>query len=376
MPELPSSRRRPWVVALPLLVVVVLFVAWSGFWLYAENKAAATLEAWRAREAQAGRSYRCGNQTIGGYPFRFEVICKNIEVNVASMKPSLSLSGSGLHVAAQVYDPTLLIGELHSPVTVRAAGEPPVRVTWTLAQMSLRGRPAKPERASLVLDGARIDELAGANALTLLDAKHLEGHVRIDPRSSASEPLIDLAIELDNAQAPTLQPPPAMPFDFSAVGVLHGLNDLRPVPIAARLKQLQAAGGKLEVTRARVHQGDVTAVAAGTLGLTESGRLNGELMMTVAGIDHLLPALGIDPQAIANDDNNRIGAALGKLDRIVPGLGRFARANAGAGLAAGIALLGKPAELEGHKAVTLPLRFADGIVYLGPLRVGIVKPLF
>jgi len=36
----------------------------------------------------------------------------------------------------------------------------------------------------------------------------------------------------------------------------------------------------------------------------------------------------------------------------------------------GLSLLGRPAELEGRKALALPLRFVGGAVYLGPLRVG------
>ena len=39
-------------------------------------------------------------------------------------------------------------------------------------------------------------------------------------------------------------------------------------------------------------------------------------------------------------------------------------------------MLGQPAELEGRKAVALPLRFTDGTVYLGPLKVGQTAPLF
>jgi hypothetical protein len=158
--------------------------------------------------------------------------------------------------------------------------------------------------------------------------------------------------------------------------VLRGLDDLRPTPLISRLRQLQAAGGRLQITQARVHQGEVTAVAAGALGLTAAGRLDGELTMTVAGLDRVLPLLGIDQLPPEFGSNGKVAAALNTLDRIFPGLSRAARTHAGAGLAAGLALLGQPGELEGQKAITLPLRFADGAVYLGPLRVGAVPPLY
>jgi hypothetical protein len=50
--------------------------------------------------------------------------------------------------------------------------------------------------------------------------------------------------------------------------------------------------------------------------------------------------------------------------------------NANAGIAVGINALGKEAELEGKKARAFPLRFVDGAVFLGPIKVGQTPPLF
>src|SRR5262245_51419551 len=72
-PELAPSRTR-WVVA-PLIVVLVLAAAWTGFWFYASSTAQATLAQWREQEARLGRTYTCGSQSAGGYPFRLEVRC-------------------------------------------------------------------------------------------------------------------------------------------------------------------------------------------------------------------------------------------------------------------------------------------------------------
>jgi hypothetical protein len=38
--------------------------------------------------------------------------------------------------------------------------------------------------------------------------------------------------------------------------------------------------------------------------------------------------------------------------------------------------MGQPTQLEGRRAVKLPLRFDDGLVSLGPLKIGMVPPLF
>ena len=74
---LPSERRRrrPWVVALPLAIFVLIALAWSGFWFYALSTTETALANWQAREASRGRTFRCGKQSIGGFPFRFELRC-------------------------------------------------------------------------------------------------------------------------------------------------------------------------------------------------------------------------------------------------------------------------------------------------------------
>ncbi|KIZ42416.1 DUF2125 domain-containing protein, partial [Rhodopseudomonas palustris] len=135
-------------------------------------------------------------------------------------------------------------------------------------------------------------------------------------------------------------------------------------------------------------QGEMIAVATGSLGLTASGNVDGELQMIVAGIDKVIPKLGIDkiledgvPQAtldklapgVKSNDLNRL---MGALDRAIPGLGKVVRRNANVGVAAGINALGQPAVLEGKAARSFPLRFVDGVVMLGPLKVARVQPLF
>src|SRR3974390_1281906 len=77
---------------------------------------------------------------------------------------------------------------------------------------------------------------------------------------------------------------------------------------------------------------------------------------------------GVKPQDVSN--------LLGALDRAIPGLGKAVKQSANIGVAAGVNALGTEAVLEGRKARAFPLRFVDGSVYLGPLKVGQVSPLF
>jgi hypothetical protein len=169
---------------------------------------------------------------------------------------------------------------------------------------------------------------------------------------------------------------------------VSGLSDLTPKPWPQRFREIQAAGGRLEITQSRVQQGEIISLATGSLGITAAGNLDGELQMTVTGLDKAINALGIDkllemgvpqealdrlaPGVKSQDVNNLLGA----LDRAIPGLGNFARKNAGAGLAAGVNSIGAPAVLEGKPARAFPLKFVDGAVLFGSLKVAQIPPLF
>ena len=71
-----------------------------------------------------------------------------------------------------------------------------------------------------------------------------------------------------------------------------------------------------------------------------------------------------------------LAPAVDALNRIVPGLGALARKHAGTTIAAGLGLIGRQTVLEGKPAVSVPLRFADGAVFLGPLKIGETPPLY
>ena len=239
-----------------------------------------------------------------------------------------------------------------------------------------------------MFDDPAIDRIDASVLSPLARAKHIELHGRLAEGSTRDHPVIEAVLKIEGGSVQQIHPLLAQPFDADVRATLSGLNDLSPKPWPERFRELQAAGGHVEIVQSRVAQGDLVAVAAGTLGLNASGRLDGELQMTVAGIEKVIPALGIEkmldegvPQATLDrvapgvktqDINNLFGA----LDRAIPGLGKVVKQNANVGVAAGINALGKEATLEGKKARAFPLRFVDGAVFLGPLKVGLVPPLF
>jgi hypothetical protein len=379
-----SSRRSRWVFA-PLAVVIILAGLWSAFWFYASNAASAAIAEWRAQEQRRGRIHTCGSQTIAGFPFRIEVRCADAGAELRNTDPPLAIRAKDVLVVAQVYQPTLLIAEITGPLTVAELGRPVSLIAgWQLAQASARGLPADPERLSLVVDGLRLDRPAGSGTEPLFAADRVELHGRLNPGSMPGNPILDLATRVTAATAPALGGIGATPLDADVTAILRGLRAVTFEPMRVQLRQLQAAGGTLQITDARLHQGDTTARATGTLALSPRARLDGTLLLTVAGIEPFLARSGLDkllpgPSTGGTSVSgvNSLAPILGGLDRLVPGLGAVARNNANAGtLAAGISLLGERTDLDGKPAVVLPLRFSDGVAALGPIPLGQIGPLY
>jgi hypothetical protein len=367
-------RRRPWLIATPLALVVALAIAWSGFWYYGAREAQARIEDWQAQQARAGRSFSCGSQTVGGFPFRIEVRCADAVAEIKDTQPPVALKLKEILVVAQVWDPKLLIAEFTGPLSAADPGQAPyASATWKLAQASVRGTPATPDRASIVADDLKLEGAAGGNPL--FDARHLEFHARMQFGSWPHNPAVDVAVKLVAATAPSLGPYTREPVDADVLAVLHGMKDLVPKALPLWLREWQAAGGRLEIQSARVAQAEALATASGTLALSQRGRLDSALQVNVAGVEKFLPTIAGERKGAALS-LDRAAPALTAIDRAVPGLGARLAPQA-QNLAAGLlGLLGKPVEIEGKRGVSVPLRVTDGAASFGPIPLGQVPPAF
>jgi hypothetical protein len=394
MPDMTHApRRRPlWRLFIMPVLILIAAGAWSAFWFYAAAEVGVRADAWRAQEAKSGRVYDCGKRSVAGYPFRLEVRCDDASVALVSQtaaKTPFTARLGEILVVAQIYDPKKLIAEFKAPATISERGGPPsLTVNWRNARSSVFGLPAVPQRASIVFDDPAIDRISASGPTPLARAGRVELHGRLADGSPIENPVIETVLQIAGGSVQEVHPLLSAPFDADVRTKLTGLKDFSPKPWPERFRELQAAGGHVEIVQSRIAQGDLIAVAAGTLGLTATGRISGELQMTVAGIEKVIPALGIEkmleegvPQATLDrvapgvktqDLNNLLGA----LDRAIPGLGKVVKQNANVGVAAGINSLGTEAVLEGRKARAFPLRFVDGAMFFGPLKVAQVPPLF
>jgi hypothetical protein len=384
----PARRWPLWRIVVPVAIVVALVPGWVWGWYYSAAVAERTLAGWIEREAAGGRIYSCGSQAVGGFPLRIEVHCADAEAQVNSYHPPFAVKAKDVTFTARVYRPTLLVGDVAGPLSLFGSNDAPRLVAdWSRAQFSVGGLPPDPDTLSFTLDRLHLDRIAGTGASAypggelLFKAEHIELYGRVIAGSPRNHPVIEAELRLTAASAPTLHPLVAEPIHAEGDAVLRGFTDLSPKSWAARFREMQAAGGSIEIKHLRIARSDAIVVGTGTLNVNPHGKLDGLIRIAVVGVERIVPLLGID-QLIGRGVDRLAGVdnastqGLAALDRLMPGLGGTLRNTANASVIENLKKMGEPTEIDHKPAIVLPLRFTDGAIYLGMLPLGDVPALF
>ena len=120
-------------------------------------------------------------------------------------------------------------------------------VNWSKARSSVVGLPAIPQRASIVFDDPAIDRIDGAVQTPLARAKHIELHGRLVDGSALDHPVIETVVQIAGGSVQDVHPLLAQPFDADVRTMLTGLKDFSPKPWPQRFREMQAAGGHIEI---------------------------------------------------------------------------------------------------------------------------------
>jgi hypothetical protein len=368
------ARRRRWPILAPAAIVVVLAIAWVWFWYYSASIADRTLAGWVEREAAAGRVYSCGSQSIGGFPLSIQARCATAAAEINNYQPPFAVQANAVTFTAEVFFPTRLVGDITGPLTLADLGQSPrLTADWTRARLVVRGVPPDPESVSIELETPHVDRVGG-NGESMFKAKRADLRTRIAAGSPHDHPVIEVTLHLTGATAPSFHPLLAEPIEAELDAVIRGFKDLSPKPWADRFREMQAAGGGIEIKSLRIAQTNAVVVGTGTLSVNAHGKLDGLARVAIAGIEHIVPLLGID--RMIGQGIDRLSGGEGALDRLIPGLGGALRQTASASMIENLKKMGEPSTIDNRPATILPLRFSDGAIYLGMLRVGEAPPLF
>lgn len=335
----PSRWKYRLLVGLVLLVVAL----WSAYWAIGRGMAVDILRNTIEVAKIEGGRLDCGDQSLGGYPFRFELRCAPLDVAAVTGE---RLSLGGLRAVALAYNPRQLIVEADAPARlVRSAGPAGLAVdaTWRTARSSARLGDETVARMDLVVEAPAVDialEGAGAQMPFRVAADRAELYLRQSPEVAED---VDLAVRL--AAVSTL---PSVP----VVDLFADMTIVGAAPLLGRSggdwRALLASREALAIDRLVLSSGKLSLQASGALWLDEAGRLTGSLPLTVAGVDQLAQALAPFFPPASTVPATLQGALIG---------------------------FGSPTALDGAPAVTVPLRFEGGVARVGLIPIGRLGPL-
>ena len=310
MTEPPQQARRYSRVGLyvPVFAVLLLAIGWSIFWYISATITGREIGEWIKREADDGRIWTCPDRSVGGYPFRVEIVCNNPSFSGSAAGVALTGKLARIHLVAQIYNPKLIIGEAEGPLELGLPQEGGrTSANWKLLQISVRGGPDALQRASLVAD--RIEASATiANGRTFsARADNLQVHVR---RGTEEQHAYDFAFSSTNTVSADLDASTgiAAPAMLQFSGTVTQAHSIGGSTIPQMLERWRMAGGSLVLDNAALVKASLNAQGIGTLHIDGAHRLDGRIDVTASGLAPVLQRYGIAPQLV--DIGGLIGGIL------------------------------------------------------------------
>lgn len=351
----PRSRERlgrpPRFLVLIVALVVLVIAGWSAVWYVGTRKADQLVAAWLGSEAAQGRTYRCGERSVGGYPFRVTATCASPELDIADSGPRLRLAAEGFRAVAQVWNLTHVIFEIDGPVRIGVGGDDAapemlLDADWQVLQGSVRAPGGQIRRIDVVARDISAAPEAPAylsGPAMRLTARELQLHGRRAEATADGANDIETAITLDDLVAATDGAAPSEPVDVAFVGRLDALPYPPPREPAAFLAAWRDNGGSIDVTRLSAQQGGAELRAAGRIAPDAAGRPEGRVTVSLAGAG-----------SVGSSTFGGLGPIVGMALQFV----------------------GKPTEIDGRPAIAGEIDFRNGRMLIGGVPIAELPRLF
>lgn len=335
-------KSRPWLIAAPLALFLMLAVAWTIGWFVIKREVERGFDAWLAAEASAGRSHACPDRSVRGFPFRIDISCQKPTFQLQTPEGPVQARVEGMTATALIYRPEHVVVDLRAPLVLEQNGAELAAVEFQRGQASYRAAQTVFERFSLVLD--RVTAKRGASGRPDVTLEQLEVHTRLSPSAQPTVRDYDMAVTARRIAPPGVRPEQGA--DVSTNGTLRGWPIVRTTqdgPIAEWARR----GGTFELQDLRISRGTGLLAASGRLGFNSNGRADGLFRAGVADSAALLSGLAI------------------------PGVG-----DPGVLLGPILALVGRPGEIEGRRGTEVQVRVQNGALSLGAVQVMTFPPVF
>jgi hypothetical protein len=289
--ETKPSASATWKLYAPYVALLLLALAWSGYWYVASRASEQALDSWFAQERSFGRVWSCGERMVGGYPFRVELRCSNpsFEGRLGAAQGRAQIGD--LLAASHLYNPKLIVGEFKSPLKFQAQDHGvEIAAQWSKLLISHRLGPV-PGQTSVEMDDAVL-RLQDAALQIDLRSEKFEFHLRPTPDMEGA---LDLALRLGKLQSAPLD---QLTGESSAVDAVLSVTfaqsrAFKGANLAQSLESWRQAQGTLTINELKMAKANARLEIKGPLSLDEQRRIRGKLDIDANGLGKLLAAQGI-----------------------------------------------------------------------------------
>ena len=350
-----------WGIVGPTLTFAVLAAVYSVYWFTVADEVRKAVEAFAAQgDEEIVTSW--DNFAVGGYPFRIEAQFTAPMAAAPAAPEKWEWRGEGAYLALQPYnlrhailtlqgEQRLSYRDLRTPA--RATNE--ARFRAQSAQASYVALPELPF-GRLAVDIEAFDgehHLGATDETEKLKAKRLQLHARPaeNPDGTGEPGSYDIALQADDMTVDSTTEIPALGprLEFLLAQTrLRGVPQASYVSLVELMRDWRASGGTLAISDLVVKWGPLDLYASGELALDANHRPEGQLDARVTDFEALLDAMVKD--GVVEEREARIALA-------------------------GLVLV---SQFQGKKSneVRLPVIMREGKLFLGPLAVAKLDPLY
>lgn len=354
----PASRAR---IFVPAIALAVLAAIYSVYWYVMAGKTREFLETFATEHHAGNVAINWSGLSLSGYPYRIEASFTAPAISAPNAPEDWSWSARGLdadflpyslnHVVLKVdgeqllqYRDTTKNGGRRHAVRITAEG------TWA-SYVNVKDAPF----GRLAIDVNNLVALKDGKAPSTgqrFAAGRLQFHTRpAEPAKGLADVSYDVAVQgndmaLDNADAPRVLGP--------RIDIISAQARIRNLPRTANAspgdfgRAWATGGGVVTISDMQIKWGPLDLWAQGELSLDAEARPQGRLEASIADYEGLLKAL-VKNKVISQKDQRIATVGLGIV-----------------------------AELQGDQAgrVRVPVTITEGKIFLGPVLVAKLEPLF
>jgi len=268
-------------ISILAVVLAVIVAGWTIAWFVISGIIRDNVAALANGDGQTAPKVVCGDIRTSGFPFWFDLTCQNLTVTEADT----TVTVPEVRATVLVYDPWHAIAAATGPAVFEDAFTGSKRrLDWKSLDASARLTGWRIGRISVVADAPTLNSVVGGDVL-IGKASHAEVHlIDIPEQHDPAKGLAALALyaKADDINAPGWQindGAETLEADISGLS-----DDVRTYGDEDVIQRWQAAGGKVKLVGFKGSDGADNFALAGTLGLDDKHRPQGQLTLNSKGL--------------------------------------------------------------------------------------------